>query len=130
MEDIKTKTGATINALLEQHGLSIRDFAIQLDMTYEFARKIIRGESLPSKPMLKQVAAEFEIEVTPLLKDLVADQITKRYGTVPLELAQKKPGMAAIERHWDALTTEQQKDLTDMAISWSKRSKIMTGSKV
>ena len=115
MNEVKTKTGEAIEGLLEKNGLSIRAFAIRMETTYEFIRRVVRGESLPGKPMLKMMAEALGVDPKPLLRNLVADQISKKYGSIPLEISNKKPGMASIEGNWDKLTSEQQKELTERA---------------
>ena len=120
-EEIKTRVGAKINEALEDRGISIRAFAIAMEATYEHIRRIVRGESLPSKPMLRQMAEHLGLDASELIQDLAFDSITKRWGGLPQELSNKKPGMATIERCWDDLNPEQQEDLTNFAVQWAKR---------
>jgi hypothetical protein len=47
-------------------GVSIRSLAIMLGVTYEQARRIVRGEAVPSKPSLKLISLELELDFNQL----------------------------------------------------------------
>lgn len=121
MTQITTGVSELLQDTLRERGMSMRDLAIRLEVTYEYVRRVCNGEVVPAKPMLKLICTELKLNFKDVERLWVTDKITKEYGQIPLELAGKKPGMATIERHWDNLTEEQQKDVTAMVVQWARR---------
>lgn len=106
---------------MEEQGVSIRDLSERLGITYEHIRRLVRGEGVPSRFVLKMICDELKMDFHESEKLATADKIRKKYGTIPLELSGKKPGMESIERAWDKLTPTQQIDATTMIVGWAKR---------
>lgn len=112
-----------INKKMEEVGMSIRGLAQKLEMSYEHVRRITNAESIPSPRVLKDICGHLKLNYKEAEKLLTADKIRKKYGTIPLELSGKKPGLEPIERVWDQLTPEHQKDAVVLITDWAKRDK-------
>jgi transcriptional regulator with XRE-family HTH domain len=109
-----------VSAKMEEMGISIKDLAYKVETTYEHIRRLVRGESVPSKHLLKPIAAVLGLEYRELSKVANADRIHKVYGDVPLELAGKDPSMYPLEQVWRFLTEEHQRDIIVMAQTFAK----------
>lgn len=122
-EPSKTRLGLRLVRAMEAKNMTIRQLkdATEGDYTYEFIRGIAAGDRFPSERVLQALTNALGIPFKEAYTDLVADQLMKKWGGVPAQLAGKKPGMATIEKYWDTLTEAQQQDLTNMAIQWSER---------
>ncbi|HUJ21276.1 MAG TPA: hypothetical protein VLX58_07125, partial [Bryobacteraceae bacterium] len=90
---------------------------------YEHARRIVKGIGVPSKPILKALCAYLGLDYKEAERIATADRIQKKYGGIPLELAGKKAGLEPIERVWETLTPDQQRDAISMILGWAKRTK-------
>jgi transcriptional regulator with XRE-family HTH domain len=127
IETASTDLSELISNALEARDMSIKDLAEHLQITYEHSRRIVRGESVPSRLLLKTLAEPLKLDFEHLVKLATAARIKAKYGSIPAELAGKKPGMESIERAWDKLTPDQQQDLCDMARTWAKRNATLGG---
>ena len=109
-----------IAAAMEQREVSIRDLAEHMEATYEHARRMARGESIPSKFLLKELCKFLGIDFHAAEKASTADKIQEKYGTIPQEIAGKTAGLDPIERVWPQLTEEQQQSVIVMVQGWVK----------
>jgi transcriptional regulator with XRE-family HTH domain len=115
-----TRIGKLVSDRMEDRGLSIRDLAAKLDITYEHVRRITRGEGVPSKFVLKAVCEALGLNFKEAEKLATADRIQKKYGDVPLELAGKEPELEPLERVWSELSEEQKRNILSMAQAWAR----------
>jgi transcriptional regulator with XRE-family HTH domain len=122
-EEPKTLIAELISSKMEEQGKTMKDLAEKFDITYEHVRRIVRGEGIPSKYVLKLFAEELGIPYKELEKTAVHDKIKKKYGSIPAELAGRNPALEPIERVWPKLSVDQQATLIDMANSFSKRNR-------
>jgi transcriptional regulator with XRE-family HTH domain len=117
----QTRTGALIEGAMEQKGVTIRQLSMDMEMAYEHIRKIVRGMSLPGKPLLKQICLRLGLDYKELHQAWIGDDIHRRFGDIPTEISGKKPGMVKMEQYWDDLSPDHQKDITDMVIKWARQ---------
>src|SRR6516162_3553537 len=96
---------------LRTRPMRLQEFAETFDLTYEHSRKIFKGESFPSKRLLKAICQEFTLDYSEMEKLLVADKIRKQHGTIPLELAGKDPRFENFEHILGQLNADQVEDL-------------------
>ena len=106
---------------LEKQGAGIIDLAKKLDISYEHARRFVRGESVPSTIVLKEICAYLKLPFEELNVKAKADRMQKDYGNLPLVLAGKNPTLEPLDRVWNDLTEAQQQDIINMARAWAKR---------
>ena len=123
LEQTNTRIGQLLVDTMNEQGLEIKDLAEKLDITYEHARRLVRGEGLPSRFVLKMICDGMGLNYKLAEKLATANKIEKKYGSVPMEIAGKKPTLEPIERVWDTLTLQQQEDATSMILGWAKRNK-------
>jgi transcriptional regulator with XRE-family HTH domain len=124
-EKIYPLTSDLIEEGMKNKKMSIKDLAIKIDTTYEHVRRLVNGQALPSKFTLKEICNVLGLSYKEAERAATSDRITKKFGTIPLELSGKKPGLAPIERVWDNLTEDQQADVVTMVQGWSKRNKAL-----
>lgn len=76
------KFSAELNRLMRQHepSLSIRELADELGLTYEFARKLVRGYNLPTRGSMIIMASLFGVQVTRLEEFAQEDRMTAEFG--------------------------------------------------
>jgi ribosome-binding protein aMBF1 (putative translation factor) len=126
LEAPSAQLGEMVTEAMNAQGVSIRSLAESLDITYEHARRISRGEAVPSKFILKAVCSLLELDYKELERLATQDKIRKKYGEVSLVLAGKDPTLEPIERAWPKLTDDQKKDAITMITAWAKRNRLMT----
>ena len=122
-ESTPTKLSKIISDRMDERGVTINQLAEKLDIVYEHTRRIVRGIVVPSKFVLKAICEELKLPYKELLDMAKEAKMMDEYGDVALKLAGKKPSMQPLERIWDDLTTEQQKDIISMAQGWVKRAR-------
>lgn len=111
-----------IKEQMQDRGVTIIDLAKKLDLSYEHARRIVRG-MIPSRFVLKAICEELKLPYKQVLDLANADKITEKYGELPAVMAGKKPSMEPLERVWDDISEDQQKDIIAMAQGWAKRAR-------
>jgi transcriptional regulator with XRE-family HTH domain len=121
----RTRVGEIISAKMEEKGLSIRDLAVSLDTAYEHMRRIVKGEGVPSKFLLKSICQELGINYKEAERLVTSDQIEKKYGKIPMEISGKNPEIEPIERVWTHLTNDQKNDIITMVQGWARRNKAL-----
>jgi transcriptional regulator with XRE-family HTH domain len=115
----RSQLSEPVNHAMEARGLAIKDLAAMLDVTYEHARRLVRGEGVPSRPLIRRLAEALHLSFDDLNRLATADKIRMKFGTVPLELAGKNPELEPIERVWTHLTPDQKRDATTLVTSWA-----------
>ncbi len=90
-------------------------------MTYEHSRKLVRGESFPSKFLLKEICNRLDLNFEAMEKKLVSDKIRKQHGTIPLELAGKDPRFENFEHVLMKLNPLQVEELYVLAHVMAQR---------
>jgi transcriptional regulator with XRE-family HTH domain len=125
-EHENSRVGELILDAMEEKGMSIRELSVAVETTYEHIRRIVKGEGIPSKFMLKDICEKLHINYKEAEKAATADRIAKRFGSIPIELSGKNPEMEPLDRIWTKLTDEQKHDLISMAQTWAKRNRALS----
>jgi hypothetical protein len=107
-------SGAIIDAL-EAKGKSIGWLAEATGITYEHARKLVRGDTFPSKLLLPQIVKVLGLDKQKMQNMVISDRLRKEFGGIPDALAGKTPRMVKIEAVLEKLTDEQFSNLLGMA---------------
>src|SRR5581483_8718113 len=124
MPERETSVGALARQLcarMDQLGLSTRQLAKSLDITYEHARRILKGEGIPSKYVLREIATVLEMDLRDLECAANIDRVRKRFGNVPAISINAE--LLPIQEAWSDLTAEQRTDLIDLAQKWARRNR-------
>jgi len=66
---------------------SIKDLSDMMDMSYEHTRRLVNGDNLPSKIALKTLVSLLKLDKEEAEKVWLADNLRKKYGGIPAELA-------------------------------------------
>jgi transcriptional regulator with XRE-family HTH domain len=119
----QTQLGQYLSDAMARAGLSIKELAERCDVSYEYIRRLVRGEGLPSKHMLRVIAAEVGADRKEVERLLVADSIRRDYGKVPLEISGKNPDAELFERHISELTPDQREALEAMLMMFVKQNR-------
>jgi transcriptional regulator with XRE-family HTH domain len=122
-QDTSTDLSIRISDAMEERGVSIRDLAKKLDLSYEHVRRIVRGITIPSTALLLMMCSELGLDKTAMLAAARMTKVLKDYGGIPPELIGHKAGLEPIERVWDRLTDDQQKDAVTMIEGWARRNR-------
>lgn len=117
-----------LTTAMEGKGFDINELAKLLDVTYEHTRRLVRGESLPSKPLLKTICAVLDIDESEAKQHVHVDQMNKRYGydfaiAMPREKPPESNGSETVVRLWDRLNADQRGDLICLAERWARRNR-------
>jgi len=108
--------------------VTLRDLAKKLGVSYEYVRRVVRGEALPASPRLKKIATELGLDQAELESLAEQDRVQKKFpGIVPQP--EKLPAdMNLMRQLWDDLGKAEREDLIFIADRWAKRRR-MTKSK-
>jgi transcriptional regulator with XRE-family HTH domain len=99
--------GDAIQDAMAKQGKSIQDLANALEVTYEHARRLVKGMAFPSKPILKEVCKYLSLNVEQMNQSLVADKLKHKYGTVPQKIYGANPKLERITQNLLKLNDEQ-----------------------
>jgi hypothetical protein len=121
------KVAETLTDVLREAGLGIGDLVEPTDLSYEHARRIVRGESVPSLPVLRLICNFLGLNFEEMKKLAMEDSLRRKYGDVPIEMAGKNPEMDPIERAWPHLTKKQKATVVTMVKDWAKANRLSGG---
>lgn len=97
-----------INASLEDDHLGIADVRDAGKISYEHARKLVRGEAVPSRAVSDNLARLLSLNAEHLWQMAQQDRLERKYGRTLVANAQEKdPRLAEFEELILSLTPEQ-----------------------
>src|ERR1043165_6341341 len=79
-----------LNNRMAELNLTLRTFAIRLGITSEHGRRIARGLTIPTAPLLKLICAELGMDHEQMDRLARAENVRRKYGQVVLEMAGQK----------------------------------------
>ena len=120
VEKTRTALSELIEEAMDAKGMGIRELAIAAGITYEHARRVVRGENIPSNPLLKVFSGILGLDEKLIERTATHDRLNIKFGGIPMELSGKDPSLAPMERLWPKLSQEQHKNLLSIATSWAK----------
>ena len=120
-EKAKTLTAELMEKRMEELGMSARDLSVKVGVVYEHIRNILRGNIVPSKLLVKEIAKALKVPLPELERVAVADRIQLKFGDIPFELSGKNPELEPIERAWPKLSKEHKADILAMVQTFVKR---------
>jgi hypothetical protein len=110
-----------IAAGLAAKSFGINDLAKRVEISYEHARRAVRGESVPAKSALKEICRVLDLDYDRASRLADGAHLRSKYGMLPEELVTRPKGLEPIERVWQKLTINQKDDLVMMAQQWARR---------
>jgi transcriptional regulator with XRE-family HTH domain len=102
-----TQVGQKMQEQMDSLGLDIKAVADKLGSTYEYVRRMVRGLSIPSKYMVRNVAQILNIDEKEMEEMMVADNIRLKHGEAGLRVQGKNPELEPFERGWHLLNKQQ-----------------------
>lgn len=115
--------GTGLRSAMDARGISAKDLADRVRITYEHVRKLIRGDAYPSKALLTIICQELEWDLEKATQLAHTDKIERKFGGVPALLAGKNPELRDIERHWEYLTPEQKETIKILVSALADRNR-------
>lgn len=112
-----------LNARMEEIDVDIRRLAEAVDTTYEHTRRVVRGLSVPSNPLLRAICTELELDYDEMKELAMADKLKRKYGSALASLTERNPELEPLERLWPDLTDEQKNTLVFVAQGFAKSNK-------
>jgi len=112
-----------MNKRMQENGLSVNRLAIQLDVSYEYVRKIARGLSTPSGRTLVKICDVLQLDHHEMERLVVADKIRRHYGKVVLDIVGKDERTEQLECYLGSLTDEQIEFLRAGALYWVRKNR-------
>lgn len=116
-----TDLSKMIESALEEKGISVRELALKVGVTYEYMRLVVRGGRVPKRPTLINICRELGLDVKEAerqvrLQKMQAD-LSEVYAVLPDDLQ-------VVAKNWDLLSGTQRKFITDTVSNWvSKQNK-------
>lgn len=101
-----------LKELMQDHTppLDLKRLAEEADISYEHARKMVRGDTIPTKFIIRTLATFFKVESSPLEALANSDRFSKKYGKhAPASVF--NPDIAPFAKGWDMLTETQRVSL-------------------
>lgn len=89
--------GQALVAELDKQGLNLRDLAMRVEASYEHMRKLVKGMTPPSKPLLKLICKEIKLDYQEMLQIVEEDRIQKKYGDAVYKMVGKDPSIGVVE---------------------------------
>ena len=110
-----TKFALELKRLMSEHDppLDIKRLADSLSLSYEHARKIVRGLSPPSELLARELARFFGVAPQRFTDLVRKDRFSREYGE-EFEIPASNPGLREIVSAWAKLTDTQKKALLTM----------------
>lgn len=102
-------TAALLRCLFAERGLSIRQIAEATEQTFEFVRKVLRGECLPSKTCLSDWCRRFEFKRQTFAEPLLADRMAHELGPHVWTAVGKNPELAEVYALWPYWSDEDRR---------------------
>jgi len=119
--NLPLRTGEVLTRRMVELKVSKRTLAHAVGASYEYVRRVVGGQSVPSKSMVHDLATALKIREDELQRIVTADRIRLKFGTIPLELAGKNPELEPLEMVWSHLSQDHKADLIAQAQAWAKR---------
>lgn len=105
----KTEVAAKLQKEMNERELSIMDIRQIADVKYESARRVVRGDSSPSLPVLRLLSDFFGWDWEESQAMVLRDRERIRHGDL-LDISHgSDPDMERISRAWPLLTAQQRR---------------------
>ena len=104
-----------LHRLTASNQLSTRQLAERTGTTYEHIRKLLAGEALPSKRLLKDIAQVLGTSASLLQEAADLHRVEHKYGKLLLRVAGRNPELHQLDLLWPSLTGIQKDELIALA---------------
>jgi transcriptional regulator with XRE-family HTH domain len=103
---------------MAQSGWSQKTTAVRLGCSYEYVRKMVRGDSLPAPTLLKRLCSLFRWDATKIEKLVLLDRCRKQYGPTFWTVLGKNPRYEPLYILWPYLTPAEQQMVVHLMRTW------------
>src|SRR5689334_6695345 len=85
---------ASLCHAMDKGGVSIKELSVETEISFEHARKLVRGTALPSPELLARMVRVVPIDYSEARQRVTHDQIVRRYGDAAWAAAGINPALA------------------------------------
>jgi transcriptional regulator with XRE-family HTH domain len=115
---------ATVLALrMKERNISIRELATQSHLSYEFIRKLVRGLSVPSRPVLEGICGVLGLNSTQMARLVDMARLRINYGPILEELTGRTPALGKAEQFWSQLKPEQREMVIELMSAMTRKNR-------
>lgn len=108
---------------MEQREVSIRELAARSHLSYEFIRKLVRGLSVPSRPVLEGICGVLGLNSTEMARLVDMDRLRINYGPILEEMTGRTPALAKLEQLWSQLKPEQREMVVELMSAMTRKNR-------
>lgn len=108
------RTSAAIAQHMAEQGVTIRDLSTRVRITYEHARRIVRGEAIPSTELATRISHVLSMNPDQLLLLGKADRMKEKFDVEILSVPDSDD-VETLKGIWTILSTERRRDLIEIA---------------
>lgn len=102
---------------MDKKGMDIRQLSIELGLTYEYTRMLVRGDRYPKKHTLVSICRILDLDAEELGREIHLQKLKMN----PEDLSDALPeGLRQIAESWKKLSDPQRKFIVDQVSSWVK----------
>ena len=105
-----TQIALKIQQEIDRERISVAQLAKDIDMTYEYTRRLVKGMNSPSKILLKTIAQRFSWDFDEAYALLVQDRFRLANGKEGAIAQELNPEVEPFEKAWHLLD-ESQKEI-------------------
>ncbi len=98
--------GEALADALEKDHKNLSDFARSIDITYEHARKLVKGIAFPSRLLLKEICRVLDLNFDEMDLLLVEDKLRHKYGPRYAEALGEDPRYEEVKHDIAVLSPE------------------------
>jgi len=107
----KTPLSLAICTGMKQVPLSSKQLKVEVDVSYETIRSILKGDRPPSKRLLRDICRVLTLDFETMNDMLTTEHIKEKFGRVPA-LRKSDPELQLIEEAWPFLLPEEKEHVT------------------
>jgi transcriptional regulator with XRE-family HTH domain len=107
--------------LLNAKNLSITNLSESLGISYEHVRKIVKGETTPSRHVVRELSLILDVDEDDLSDLANKDRALRKFGVVGMEAAAWVEDVAPIGMVWKDLSEAHRDDLLLLARRWANQ---------
>jgi hypothetical protein len=106
-----TQLALKIQRAIDHENISVNQLARDIDMTYEYTRRLVKGINTPSKLLLKTLAHRFAWDFDEVYRTLVQDKFRLANGKAGAVAQEFDPEVEPFEKAWHFLEDGQKEIL-------------------
>lgn len=117
----KTPLSLAIHTRMKERSVSIHQLADATAVGYERARTAVTGDEPPGKRLLCDICRVLKLDLKSMTEMLITEQMKRKYGRVPAQLAGRNPELQQIEELWQLLLPEEREHITWLVTRYAEK---------